>query len=116
MNEEIDPIEKNESWELVLRLENKNIVGTKWILKNKFNQYGQVIRNKARLDCKGYAQIEGIDFEETYALVAWLEEIKMFLALSCHKNFKLYQMDVKSAFMNGKLEEEVYIEQPEGLV
>ena len=57
--------------------------------------------------------MEGIDFEETYAPVALLEAIKMFLALSCHKNFKVYQMDVKSAFLNGKLEEEVYIEQPE---
>ena len=58
--------------------------------------------------------MEGIDFEEAYALVARLEEIRMFLALSCHKNFKVYQMDVKSAFLNGKLEEEVYIEKPKG--
>ena len=58
--------------------------------------------------------MEGIDFEETYAHVARLEAIRMFLSLSCHKNFKVYQMDVKSAFLNGKLEEELYIEQPEG--
>ena len=100
----INQIEKNETWELVPRPEDKNIVGTKWIFKNKFNQDGQVTGNKSRLVCKGYAQMEGIEFEETYAPVAWLEEIKMFLALSCHKNFKVYQMDVKSAFMNGKLE------------
>ena len=60
--------------------------------------------------------MEGIDFEETYAPVAQLEEIRMFLALSSHKNFKVYQMDVKSAFLNGKIEEEVYIEQPRGFI
>ena len=64
--------------------------------------------------CKGYAQVEGRDFDETFALVARLEAIRMFLAYSCHKNFKVYQMDVKSAFLNGGLEEEVYMEQPEG--
>ena len=112
----LDQIEKNDTRELVPRLEDKNIVGTKWVFKNKFNQDGQVIRNKARLVCKGYAQVEDIDFEETYALVDRLEEIRMFLALACHKNFKLYQMDVKYAFLNGKIEEEVYIEQPEGFL
>ena len=66
--------------------------------------------------CNGYSQVEGIDFEETYSLVARLKAIRMFLALSCHKNFKVYQMDVKSAFLNGKLEEEIYIEQPEGFL
>ena len=77
--------------------------------KNKFNKDGQVIRNTARLACKGYAQVEGIDFEETYAPVERLEAIKMFLALSSHTNFKVYQMDVKSAFFNGKLEEEIIL-------
>ena len=66
--------------------------------------------------CKGYSQVEGIDFEETYAHVAQLEAIRMFLALSCHKNFKVYQMDAKSAFLNGKLEKEVYIEKSEGFL
>ena len=68
------------------------------------------MRNKARLVCKGYAQVEGIDFEETFAPVARLEAIRMFLALAVYKNFNIYQMDVKSAFLNGNLEEEVYIE------
>jgi hypothetical protein len=66
------------------------------------------------LVCKGYAQVEGQDFDETFALVARLEAIIMFLVYSCHKNFKVYQMDVKSTFLNGDLEEEVYMEQPEG--
>ena len=84
----------------------------KWVFNNKLNQYGQVIRNKEILVCKGYAQVEGIDFEETYAFVERIEEIRMFLAFACHKNFKVYQMDVKSVFLNGKIEEDVYIEQP----
>ena len=81
-----------------------NVIGTKWIFKNKFNEDGQVIRNKARLVCKVYAQIEGIDFEETFAHVARLESIRMFLAFACYKNFKVYQMDVKYVFLNGELE------------
>ena len=79
------------------------------------NEEGQIVRNKARLVCKGYAQVEGQDFDETFAPVARLEAIIMFLAYASHKNFKVYQMDVKSAFLNRDLEEEVYLEQPEGL-
>jgi hypothetical protein len=70
--------------------------------------------NKTRLVCKGYAQVEGIDFEETFSLVARMEAIRLLLAYACSKNIKMYQMDVKSAFLNRELEEEVYIEQPEG--
>ena len=81
-------------------------------LKKKLNEHGEVFINKAR--CKGYAQVEGIDFEETFVHVARLETIRMFLDLASHKNFNVYQMDVKSSFLNGNLEEEVYIEQPEG--
>jgi hypothetical protein len=95
-------------------LEGKNIIGSKWIFKNKLNEQGQVVRNKARLVCKGYAQIEGLDFDETFAPVARLEAIRIFLAYACHKRFKVYQMDVKSAYLNGDLNEEVYMEQPEG--
>jgi hypothetical protein len=72
------------------------------------------VKNKARLVCKEYAQVEGRDFDETFSPMARLEAIRMFLAYSCHKNFKVYQMDVKSTFLNGDLEEEVYMEQPEG--
>jgi len=110
MSEELEQIEKNNTWELVPRPHDNNIIGTKWIFKNKLNENGEVIRNKAKLVCKGYAQQEGIDFEETFAPVARLEAIRMFLALSSLQKFKLYQMDVKSVFLNGDLEEEVYIE------
>jgi hypothetical protein len=114
MDEELDQIEKNGTWELVPRPKNKNVIGTKWVFRNKLNEDGQVTRNKARLVCKGYAQIEGINFEETFAPVARMEAICLLLAYACSKNVKVYQMDVKSTFLNGELEEEVYIEQPEG--
>ena len=92
----------------------KNIIGTKWVFRNKLDEDGKIIRNKPRLVCKGYTQVEGIDFDETFAPVARLETIRIFLSLMAHMNFKIYQMDVKSAFLNGELEEELYMEQPEG--
>eukprot|EP00253_Pinus_taeda_P014155 PITA_14155 len=116
MDEELDQIEKNDTWELVPRTHDKNIIGAKWIFKNKLNENGEVIRNKAKLVCKGYAQQEGIDFEETFAPVARLEAIRMFLVLSSFQKFKVYQMDIKSTFLNGDLKEEVYIGQPEGFI
>jgi hypothetical protein len=114
INEELDQIEKNNTWEMVQRPEGKNVIGSKWIFKNKLNEQGQVIRNNARLVCKGYAQIEGLEFDETFVPVARLEAIRMFLAYGCHKRLKVYQMDVKSAFLNRYLNKEVYMEQPEG--
>jgi hypothetical protein len=114
MNEELDQIEKNETWELVPRPKDKNVIGTKWVFRNKLNEDGQVVRNKARLVCKGYAQVEGVDFDETFSPVARLEAIRIFLAFASYKSIKVYQMDVKYAFLNGNLEEEVFIEQPEG--
>jgi hypothetical protein len=114
MDEELDQIEKNDTWELVPRPKNKNVIGTKWVFRNKLNEDGQITSNKARLVCKGYEHIEGIDFEETFAPVARMEEICSLLAYTCSKNVKVYKMDVKSVFLNGELEEEVYIEQLEG--
>ena len=114
MNEELDQIEKNNTWELFPRPTGKNVIGTKLIFKNKVNEQGEVIRNKSRLVCKGYSQIEGLDYDETFVPVARMEAIRMFLAFACYHDFKVYQMDVKSAFLNGDLEEEFYIEQPEG--
>ncbi|VVA38040.1 Hypothetical predicted protein, partial [Prunus dulcis] len=85
---------------------------TKWIFKNKTDEQGNVVRNKARLVAQGYTQMEGIDFDETFAPVARLESVRLLLAIACHLKFKLYQMDVKTAFLNGILNEEVYVEQP----
>lgn len=113
--EELQQIEKNKTWELVPRPEDKNIIGTKWVYRNKMNEEGKNVRNKARLACKGYSQAEGIYFEEIFAPVARLEAIRMFLSFSSYKGYKVYEMDVKSAFLNVNLEE-VYMEQPEGFL
>jgi hypothetical protein len=95
MNEELDQIEKNDTWELVPRPTNKHVIGSKWVYKNKMNEKGNIVRNKARLVCKGYAQIQGIDFYETFVPIARLESNRMLLSYACHKKFKVFQMDVK---------------------
>ncbi|GJV90677.1 retrovirus-related pol polyprotein from transposon TNT 1-94 [Tanacetum coccineum] len=92
------------------------IIKLKWLWKNKKDEDQTVIRNKARLVAKGYAQEEGIDFEESFAPVARLEAVRIFVAYAAHKSFPIYQMDVKMAFLNGPLKEEVYVAQPEGFV
>ena len=91
-----------------------NPIGTKWVFKNKQGEDGDVVRNKASLVAQGFCQKEGIDFEETFAPVARLESIRILLAFAASKGFKLFQMDVKSAFLNGYIEEEVYVRQPPG--
>ena len=117
MQEEFQQFELNNVWELVKPPDPQkhNIIGTKWIYRNKQDEHGQVVRNKARLVVQGYTQVEGIDFDETFAHVARLEAIRILLAYANHHNILLYQMDVKSAFLNGKIEEEVYVAQPPGL-
>src|ERR1051325_2030810 len=106
----------NEVWDLVPRPEGINVIGTKWVYKNKSDEEGVITRNKARLVAQGYTQIEGIDFDETFSLVARFESIRLLLGVACILKFKLLQMDVKSSFLNGYLNEEVYIEQPKGFV
>ncbi|GKD09600.1 retrovirus-related pol polyprotein from transposon TNT 1-94, partial [Tanacetum coccineum] len=102
--------------ELVPRQEGKNIIALKWIWKNKCDAENIVVRNKTRLVAKGYRQEEGIDFEESFAFVARLEAVRMFIAYVAHKNITIFQMDVKTAFLNGPLKEEVYVSQPEGFI
>ena len=114
MQEELNQFERNNVWKLVEKPENYPVIGTKWVFRNKLDEHGIIIRNKARLVAKGYNQEEGIDYEETYAPVARLEAIRMLLAYASIMDFKLYQMDVKSAFLNGLIQEEVYVEQPPG--
>ena len=116
MHEELHQFVWNDVWELVLRLKGVNVIRTKWIFKNKSDEHGTIIRNKSRLVAQGYTQVERIDFDETFAPVARLEFIRILLAIASHLNFKLYQMDVKSAFLNGMLQEKVYVEQPKGFV
>lgn len=114
MKEELDQIIKKKTKEMVSRPKGKNVIGTKWVFINKMNKEGKIIRNKETLVYKGYLQQEGIDFEETYAPIARLETIRLFLSFNSYKDFKVYQMDLKFSFLNGDLEEEVYIEQPDG--
>jgi len=109
MQEELNQFALNEVWTLVPRIPEMNIIGTKWVFRNKMDEHGVITRNKARLVAKGYNQEEGIDYDETYAPVARLEAVRLFLAFSCIKGFKLFQMDVKSAFLNGYINEEVFI-------
>ncbi|GJR09349.1 retrovirus-related pol polyprotein from transposon TNT 1-94 [Tanacetum coccineum] len=92
------------------------IIGTKWVFRNKLDENGIVSRNKARLVAQGYNQQEGIDYDETYAPIARLESIRILLAYACALDFKLFQMDVKSAFLNGFINEEVYVAQPPGFI
>jgi hypothetical protein len=114
MHEELNKFTRNQVWELVERPKNYNMIGTKWVFRNKLDQDGMVVRNKARLVAQGYTQVEGLDFGETYAPVARLEAIRILLAYACAHNIKLYQIDVKSAFLNGYINELVYVEQPPG--
>jgi hypothetical protein len=111
MQEELNNFKRNEVWSLVPHPK-QNVVGTKWVFCNKQDEHGVVTINKARLVAKGYAQVAGLDFEETFAPVARLESIQILLAYAAHHSFKLFQMDVKSAFLNGPIKEEVYVEQP----
>jgi len=113
MQEELNNFTRNEVWELVERPK-KNVIGTKWVFRNKQDEHGVVTRNKVRLVAKGFTQIEGLDFVETYALIARLESIRILLAYATHHDFKVYQMDVESAFLNGPLSELVYVEQLPG--
>src|SRR6187455_2647238 len=113
MQEELNNFTRNEVWHLVPR-PNQNVVGTKWVFRNKQDEHGVVTRNKARLVAKGYSQVKCLDFDETYALVARLESIRILLAYATYHGFKLYQMDMKSAFLNVPIKEEVYVEQPPG--
>nr|GEV64906.1 hypothetical protein [Tanacetum cinerariifolium] len=101
-------------WELVDKPLYKNVINMKWIWKNKFDEENTVIRSKSRLVAKGYAQKEGIDFEESFAPVARLEVVRIFVAYVAHKSFSVYQMDVKTSFLFGPFKEEVYVNQPDG--
>ncbi|WVZ84354.1 LOW QUALITY PROTEIN: hypothetical protein U9M48_031394 [Paspalum notatum var. saurae] len=112
MHEELENFERNHVWDLVEPPPNCRPIGTKWVFKNKRGEDGMVVRNKARLP--GVSSKEGIDYEETFAPVARLEAIRILLAFVASKGFKLQQMDVKSAFLNGFIEEEVYVRQPPG--
>nr|GFA06875.1 hypothetical protein [Tanacetum cinerariifolium] len=116
MQEELNEFERLEVCELVPRPNKVMVITLKWIYKVKLDKLGGILKNKARLVARGYRQEEGIDFEESFASVARLEAIRIFLVYAAHKNMVVYQMDVNTAFLNGNLREEVYVSQPDGFV
>ena len=116
MDEEIKAIEKNKTWELVEPPEGCKPIDVKWVYKKKMNAQGEVERYKARLVAKGYRQKAGIDYDEVFAPVARMETIRLLVSQAAQNKWPIYQMDVKSAFLNGMLEEEVYVKQPLGYV
>jgi len=114
MQEELNQFQRNDVWDLLPKPPQKNIIGTKWVFRNKLNEQDEVTRNKARLVAQGYSQQESIDYTETFAPVARLEAIRLLISYVANHGIILYQMDVKSAFLNGVIEEEVYVKQPPG--
>lgn len=113
MQEELKSMEHNNVWELVDLPNERKPIGSKWIFKRKLNVYGCVEKYKARLVAKGYTQREGIDFMETFSPGAKFTSIQIISALTGHFDLELHQMDVKNAFLNGNLEEEIYKSQPD---
>ncbi|KAD4585787.1 hypothetical protein E3N88_23388 [Mikania micrantha] len=114
MQEELNQFQKLGVWHLVDLPKGEKKIGTRWVLKCKRDDRGVIVRNKARLVVQGFRQIEGIDYDEVFAPVARLEAIRLFLSFAAHKKFKVYQLDVKSAFVYGSLKETVYVCQPPG--
>nr|GFA37751.1 retrovirus-related Pol polyprotein from transposon TNT 1-94 [Tanacetum cinerariifolium]GFA37780.1 retrovirus-related Pol polyprotein from transposon TNT 1-94 [Tanacetum cinerariifolium] len=116
MQEELLQFKRLDVWVLVPTPDNITPLTLKWLLKNKNDKENMIIRNKSRLVVRGYRQEEGIDFEESFALVARIEAIRIFLAYVAHKLFTVFQMDGKTAFLYGLLKEDVYVCQPEGFI
>nr|GEY41933.1 copia protein [Tanacetum cinerariifolium] len=116
MQDEIYKFDRLQVWELVPQLDCVMIIALKWIYKVKLDEYGDVLKNRARLLDKGYRQEEGIDFEESYAPVACIEAIRIFIANAASKKMTIYQMDVKTTCLNGELKEEIYVSQPYGFI
>nr|GFC65057.1 retrovirus-related Pol polyprotein from transposon TNT 1-94 [Tanacetum cinerariifolium] len=116
MQEELDQFARLKVWRLFPRPEGKTIIKTKWIFKIKKDESSLVTQNKARLVSVGYSQQEGIDYDETFAPIARIKAIRLFLAYAAHKDFTVFQMDVKTTFLNEILKEEVYVGQPPGFV
>ena len=114
MDEEIECIEKNQTWELVDVPTDQDVISVKWIYKINQDADGNVQKHKERMVAKGFTQQPNIDFNETFALVACMDTIRTVLAIAAQNKWPVYQMDVKSTFLNGYLDEEIYVEQPQG--
>ncbi|GKV46536.1 hypothetical protein SLEP1_g53512 [Rubroshorea leprosula] len=116
MQEEMQMITKNETWELTSLPPEKNAIGVKWVFRTKMNPDGSIHKHKARLVVKGYAQQAGIDYGDTFSPVAQHDTVRMLIALSANFGCTIYHVDVKSAFLNGHLQEDIYVQQPEGFI
>uniref|UniRef100_A0A1Y1K3D6 Reverse transcriptase Ty1/copia-type domain-containing protein n=1 Tax=Photinus pyralis TaxID=7054 RepID=A0A1Y1K3D6_PHOPY len=116
VNEEMNSLKRNETWSLVERPSNRAVITCKWIFSRKRNAAGELETYKARLVARGFTQREGFDFNETYSPVAKITTVRLLLALAVERDLEIHQMDVKTAFLNGKLEEDIYMEQPDGFV
>jgi hypothetical protein len=112
MMEELRAIEENNTWELTELPSGRHTIGLKWVFKVKKNEHGDVVRHKARLVIKGYAQRQGVDFEEVFTPVARLEAVRLLMALAAEEGWQVHHMDVKTTFLNGELQEVVYVQQP----
>jgi hypothetical protein len=108
----IEQLHPQSNWTLEEHPKGSRVIGTKWVFCNKQDDQGIVVRNKARLVAKGFSQVEGLEFREIFAPIERLEAIRILLAYASHHEMKLYQMDVKSAFLNGLINELVYVDQP----
>ena len=113
---EMNSIQSNKTWELSELPAGHRAIGLKWVFKVKKDPNGNIIKHKARLVAKGYAQREGVDFDEVFAPVARIETVRLLIALAAQMSWEIHHMDVKSAFLNGELMEEVYVQQPPGFV
>lgn len=116
MEAEIESIERNETWELTTVPKGIKTIGVKWVFKTKYKEDGEIDKFKVRLVAKGYAQRFGVDYNEVYAPVARWDTIHMIIATAASKNWIIYQLEIKSAFLHGELQEVVYVDQPQGFV
>jgi hypothetical protein len=116
MQSEMDAVEKNRTWELADLPRGHSVITLKWVFKLKRDAAGVIIKYKARLMARGFVQREDIDFDDTFAPVAQMESVRLLFTLAAHKGWRVHHMDVKSAFLNGDLKEEVYVHQPPGSV
>ena len=116
MNDEMESIRTNQVWDLVDLPSGRKAIGNKWVLKIKCKAEGSIERYKARLVAKGYIQKEGLDYEETFSPVVRFASVRLILTIVANLNLELYQMDVKTTFLNGELDEEIYMDQPIGFV
>lgn len=114
MDQEMEAIKKNETWELCSLPKGAKAIGVKWIYKTKLNAHGEVDKCKERLVAKGYAQEYGIDYTEVFAPVARWDTIRSIIALAAQKGYKIFHLDVKSAFLHGEITETMYVSQPQG--